>query len=119
MQCLKRTLGENIADASGIQFTTNAYKLWNRRFHDERYSLIGIDFTPNQLFWITQQHCDVNLKMQIYRHFTHKNYFTRILGEITRKTFMQPKERGFRVIGMFEKFTRFFQRLSMLQISLE
>lgn len=48
----KRTLSENIADLTGIKLATNAYKRWNSQFNDKRYSLIGIDFTPNQLFWI-------------------------------------------------------------------
>lgn len=48
----KRTLSENIADLTGITLATNAHKLWQSQFNDTRYSLIGIYFTPNQLFWI-------------------------------------------------------------------
>lgn len=72
----ERTLKENIADLMGIKLATKAYKLWNSQFNGKRYSLIGIDFTPNQLFWIafTQQWCAVQrngeIKMQNFSFAT-------------------------------------------------
>jgi predicted metalloendopeptidase len=57
----KRTLSENIADLMGIELTTSVYKRWRNNFNGKRFSLIGMDFTPNQLFWLTfaQQWCGI------------------------------------------------------------
>ncbi|KAB7505878.1 Neprilysin [Armadillidium nasatum] len=46
------TQGENIADNGGIKASYRAYKRWVRR-HGMEGRLPGMDYTPNQLFWIS------------------------------------------------------------------
>ncbi|RXG55910.1 Endothelin-converting enzyme 2 [Armadillidium vulgare] len=46
------TQGENIADNGGIKASYRAYRRWVRR-HGMENRLPGMDYTPNQLFWIS------------------------------------------------------------------
>lgn len=65
----KRTVSENIADLTGIKLAYSAYKRWDSSFNDTRRNLIGMNFTPNQLFWIAmaQNWC------AIYRDGMHEH----------------------------------------------
>ncbi|KAB0803947.1 hypothetical protein PPYR_00917 [Photinus pyralis] len=53
-----RTLEENIADAVGVKASFNAYRKWVIKHGNER-RLVGLDYTPDQLFWISavSQYC--------------------------------------------------------------
>lgn len=46
------TLGENIADNEGIKNAYRAYKSWQST-HKKEQKLPGLDYTPEQLFWIS------------------------------------------------------------------
>lgn len=48
----KRTVIENIADNFGIKIAYRAYKRWEKDNKEKISRPIGLDFTPNQLFWI-------------------------------------------------------------------
>lgn len=60
----KRTFIENIADNTGIKLAYRAYTKWNENFTDQREKLIGLDYTWDQLFWISvaQTWCGVYRK---------------------------------------------------------
>lgn len=57
------TLGENIADNGGIKIAYRAYKNWLSNNRKEA-KLFGLDYTPEQLFWINnaQTWCSVYRK---------------------------------------------------------
>lgn len=46
------TLAENISDNEGIRTAYRAYKAWTRE-HGPEERLPGLDYTPEQLFWIS------------------------------------------------------------------
>lgn len=54
------TLGENIADNGGIKIAYGAYQKWLKKNRKEA-KLFGLDYTPQQLFWINnaQTWCSV------------------------------------------------------------
>jgi neprilysin len=49
----KRTVIENIADNSGITLAYRAYRTWSEKFGAEQQELIGLDYTRDQLFWLS------------------------------------------------------------------
>ena len=49
----KRTAIENIADNTGFNLAYRAYRTWSKKFTEKRLSLIGLDYTWDQLFWIS------------------------------------------------------------------
>jgi predicted metalloendopeptidase len=49
----ERTVIENFADNAGIGMAYRAYRKWNEKFNGKRQNLIGLDFTWDQLFWIS------------------------------------------------------------------
>ena len=60
----ERIVIENIADNTGIKLAYRAYTKWNEKFNTKRESLIGLDFTWDQLFWLSaaQTWCGVYRK---------------------------------------------------------
>lgn len=60
----KRTVIENFADNTGIKLAYRAYKKWNEKFTGRRRNLIGLQYTWNQLFWLSaaQTWCGVYRK---------------------------------------------------------
>jgi membrane metallo-endopeptidase-like protein 1 len=58
----ERLVSENIADLTGIKLAYGAYRRWSREFNGTRHKLIGVEFTPDQLFWIVaaQNWCSVS-----------------------------------------------------------
>lgn len=60
----ERTLVENFADNTGIKLAYRAYKEWNERLTGQRQHLIGLDYTWEQLFWLSaaQTWCGVYRK---------------------------------------------------------
>jgi neprilysin len=55
------TVTEDVADNGGIKLAYRAYERWSRETSNKQYRLIAIDFTPEQLFWISyaQFYCSV------------------------------------------------------------
>jgi predicted metalloendopeptidase len=58
----ERLASENIADLTGIGLARGAYEQWTSSHNGTRHRLIGVDFPPNQLFWIVmaQRWCSVS-----------------------------------------------------------
>ena len=48
----KTTLSENIADNGGMKVAFQAYKSWIKKARKDSFVLPGLDFTPDQLFFI-------------------------------------------------------------------
>jgi predicted metalloendopeptidase len=49
----KRTAIENFADNTGINLAYRAYRSWSEKFHGKRQTLIGLEYTWDQLFWLS------------------------------------------------------------------
>lgn len=49
----KRTAIENTADNTGIKLAYRAYRKWSEKFTGKRLNLIGLDYTWDQLFWLS------------------------------------------------------------------
>lgn len=50
-----KTLNENLSDNVGLNVSYKAYKKW-RNSHKDELPLPGLDYTPEQLFWMTSIH---------------------------------------------------------------
>lgn len=78
------TLKENISDNIGVKMAYKTYKNYVR-FVGEELKLPGLDYTPEQLFWISgaQVYCSdfgVNSLKKIHQASLHTVDFWRILG---------------------------------------
>lgn len=49
----ERTFVENIADNTGIKLAYRAYREWSEKFTNKRAKLIGLDYTWDQLYWLS------------------------------------------------------------------
>jgi neprilysin len=49
----RQTAIENIADNTGINLAYRAYRTWSEKFTGKRLNLIGLDYTWDQLFWLS------------------------------------------------------------------
>jgi len=60
----ERTVIENIADNTGIKLAYRAYTELHEKFNTKRQRLIGLDYTWDQLFWLSaaQTWCGVYRK---------------------------------------------------------
>lgn len=80
------TQGENIADNGGVKEAYIAYQKYTEKNGAEK-TLPGLDFTPNQLFWISsaQTWCSVarveEMKKRILTDVHSPNQF-RVLGSL-------------------------------------
>ncbi|KAJ7319550.1 hypothetical protein JRQ81_019061 [Phrynocephalus forsythii] len=99
----KRTLAENIADNGGVREAFRAYRKWikEKRQGKEEALLPGIDFTHNQLFFLSYAHVRCNsfrpeaAREQIYTG-AHSPPQFRVIGAMSnfeefRKAFSCPK----------------------------
>lgn len=71
----ERTFRENLADNTGLMLAYRAYTKWNEKSIGSRQSLIGLDYTWNQLFWLSaaQTWCGVYRKgIKFYNGFWPK-----------------------------------------------
>ncbi|KAM6447147.1 phosphate-regulating neutral endopeptidase PHEX [Liasis olivaceus] len=99
----KRTLAENIADNGGLREAFRAYRKWvkEKRQGEEEALLPGIDFTHNQLFFLSYAHVRCNsfkpeaAREQIYTGVHSPPQF-RVIGAMSnfeefRKAFNCPE----------------------------
>ncbi|XP_060626085.2 phosphate-regulating neutral endopeptidase PHEX [Anolis sagrei] len=99
----KRTLAENIADNGGLREAFRAYRKWikEKRQGEEEALLPGIDFTHNQLFFLSYAHVRCNsfrpeaAREQIYTG-AHSPPQFRVIGAMSnfeefRKAFNCPE----------------------------
>lgn len=80
----ERTLGENIADTGGMKAAYGAYQRYVKNSMPEPI-LPGLDYTPNQLFWISaaQTWCAVTtaeFDVTQYKIDEHTPYNHRVNG---------------------------------------
>lgn len=97
----KLTLGENIADNGGLKESFRAYRAWVKKNGKEEQKLPGLDFSPDQLFFLNAAHvwCGVlRPKEAIRRILTdpHSNMKYRVIGSMQynedfARTFNCPK----------------------------
>ena len=52
----ERTFVENFADNTGIKLAYRAYRKWSEKFSQKRDKLIGLEYTWDQLFWLSASH---------------------------------------------------------------
>lgn len=83
-----QTQGENIADVGGFKAAYGAYQRYVQQNGAES-TLPGMDYTPNQLFWISAAHsaCMVTrpeLEIELYTNDPHAPNNFRIIGSFSR-----------------------------------
>lgn len=80
------TKDENIADNGGLKVAYAAYKKWVKD-HSEEEPLPGLNYTPNQLFWLAaaQNFCEKNSESGLFyliQTDSHTRERYRIIGAI-------------------------------------
>lgn len=67
----QRTLGENIADNGGVKISFTAYE--KHREHPSTNRLPGLDYTPDQLFFISFAHVNPHCLIERERGIFHSS----------------------------------------------
>ena len=88
------SLGENIADNGGLKVAYAAYKDWTDRNMVTEHRLPGLDYNPQQMFWISAANTYCN---------KHRPEYLKNVESITDAH--SPGE--FRVIGTFSNMKEF------------
>jgi neprilysin len=106
------TLNANIGDNGGIKQAYTAYKRWVTT-HGEEQRLPGLDYSPDQLFWIAaaQSYCSVHrpgarVRMRV-KNFSSTNKFHLSEAMKIRITTDYHSPDQFRVLGSFSNMVDF------------
>jgi len=114
------TQSENVADITGYKLGYNAYQKFVE-VHGQDPFLPGLNFTQNQLFWISaaQQECKayspgINIRTNIWQNYTVENNFSDYLKKLTEieevtSTHAPPSARVLVSFGNLKDFSKDFQ----------
>lgn len=116
----KRTLLENIADNTGIKLAYRAYRKWMEKFGQNQKSLVGLDYTWDQLFWVSaaQTWCGVYREgslVLIYLQF-HSSWLRIYRRDDEKNRQRSSRNRKIPCHWTAFEFTRFHKRLQLLTI---
>lgn len=110
----KRTSFENFADNMGIRLAYRAYRGWNEKFTGKRQSLIGLQYTWDQLFWISAGQTWCGVYREGFRLFNSFRLFWVVCKwcHSARLTLSKIQKRKIQNLVKMFKFPGFSKRIS-------